>query len=289
VLSALLAAGVVVLVAAGARGALSEPARRRARSRVATRPPSRPPARLAAAVAAADLPVAAERAWLGWLVAVTLAALAGLVLGGAGAALVLAAVAGVAPAGVLHALRHRAAERAMRQVPAALELVARSLRSGAVLRDALADAAATTPGRLGDDLRAVCAEVAAGRPLVDALDGWAARLPRPAVRLAVAALSLGAEAGGATARALDGVAATLRANEAVAAEARALASQARLSALVIAVAPVAFLLLAAGADPRTLDFLLRTPVGLACLAAGLALDGLAAVWMHRVTDRVVTA
>ena len=41
--------------------------------------------------------------------------------------------------------------------------------------------------------------------------------------------------------------------------------------------------LAAGGDEATADFLFRTPVGLGCLTAGLALDGLAAWWMARLT------
>src|SRR5205823_14752762 len=94
------------------------------------------------------------------------------------------------------------------------------------------------------------------------------RYPRPGTRLAVAALCLGAETGGAQARAVDGVAATLRERLAVAGEVRALTSQTRASMLVIAAAPVAFCVFASTTDPRTSTFLFRTPVGLACLAAG---------------------
>jgi tight adherence protein B len=64
---------------------------------------------------------------------------------------------------------------------------------------------------------------------------------------------------------------------------RAQAAQARLSGLVIALAPLAFGALAAGTDRRTAHFLLHSPFGSGCLAAGLALDGLAAWWMHRIT------
>ena len=100
----------------------------------------------------------------------------------------------------------------------------------------------------------------------------------------MASIALAAESGGAAARAIDGVAATLRANLALAAEVRAQAAQARLSALVIAVSPVAFGALAAGTDRQTADFLLRTPIGLLCLVAGLSLDAAAAFWMHRITE-----
>lgn len=52
---------------------------------------------------------------------------------------------------------------------------------------------------------------------------------------------------------------------------------------MISVAPVAFCTLAAATDPRTATFLFRQPAGLACLAAGLSLDALGALWMARIT------
>ena len=101
--------------------------------------------------------------------------------------------------------------------------------------------------------------------------------------LAASALALAAEAGGTQARAVDGVAATLRERLAVDAEVRALSAQARLSAIVIAIAPLVFGALAVGTDGRTAAFLLGQPLGWLCLAGGLALDALAAWWMLRIT------
>lgn len=283
-LTAAPAALAVLLLAAGGRGLARAASARRTRHRLGAPSASgAPPAALVTALDDADVGVRPEHAWLGWIGLGVLAALLGLATGGPAAAVVLAVPAAAGPAVALRLLAGRADRRLERELPAALELVARSLRAGSSLRDALAGAAASTPGRLGDDIGAVVGTAAAGLPLAAALDEWAGRRPCAGVRLAVAALALGAESGGATARAVDGVAATLRAGEAVAAEARALSSQARLSAMVIALAPVVFTVLAAGADPRTTQFLLRTPVGLGCLAAGLALDAAAAVWMHRLT------
>ena len=89
--------------------------------------------------------------------------------------------------------------------------------------------------------------------LASALDGWAERRPLPSVRLGVAALALAAETGGASARAVDGVAETIRGRLAVGAEVRALSAQARLSALVIVLAPLAFSALAVASDGGTAD------------------------------------
>jgi Flp pilus assembly protein TadB len=78
------------------------------------------------------------------------------------------------------------------------------------------------------------------------------------------------------------VAATLRERLDVESEAVALAAQARFSALVIAVAPLGFGVLAVATDPRTAGFLLGRPLGWLCLVLGLGLDATSALWMRRI-------
>ena len=172
-----------------------------------------------------------------------------------------------------------------RELPGVLEAVARSLRSGAAIPTALREAATTgtvAAGELGEVLR----ETERGVPLVDALGRWAERRPLPGVRLVVGTLTVAVTSGGTPARAVDGVAATLRERAEVDREVRALATQARTSAVVVTVAPVAFAVLGVLGDERTAAFLLRTPAGLACLAIGLALDGFGAWWMTRIARSV---
>jgi len=239
------------------------------------------PALLGPALADAELPIDADRAWALWLVLVLAGAAGGGALGGPALAVGGAALGALAPAVGLRARRGAAAATAERALPGALEAVARGLRSGGSLRQAMAEAAAFTPGALGSELRDVAAAAERGTPLVVALEAWGERFPRPGVRLAVAALCLGAETGGAQARAVDGVAATLRERLAVAGEVRALTSQTRASMLVIAAAPVAFCGFASATDPRTSTFLFRSPAGLVCLVAGVSLDVAGGFWMRR--------
>jgi tight adherence protein B len=184
---------------------------------------------------------------------------------------------------VLVTRRDRSARLVEQALPGALEAVARALRSGASLRTAVAEATHATDGRLAAELQRVAVEAERGVPLVVALDALAERRPLPGVRLAVAALGLGVETGGAQARAVDGVATTLRGRLAASAEARALAAQTRASVWVIALAPVGFCAFALVTDPRTAAFYFRSPHGLAFLAAGIALDALGAGWMRRLS------
>ncbi len=248
-----------------------------------------PPARVAAALGEADLPVSAALAWTAWLGALGVGPLLAVAVGGPGLAGVAALAVVIGPVLVVRTRRGRADDRLEAALPGALEAVARSLRSGASLRQAVEEA-----GRAGGGGRALAAELARaaaeagqGASLVSALEAVGARRPLPGVRLGVAALCLGAETGGAQARAVDGVAATVRERLAVAAELRALSSQARISALVIGVAPVGFGAFAAATDPRTSQFLLHTSGGLVLLVVGLVLDALGWLWMQRLAKVAV--
>jgi tight adherence protein B len=242
-----------------------------------------PPPALVRRLHGAGLPFGARELWAGWMVALALAVPVGLVARGPGLAMVAVVVVVAAPAIALRAVAGRADRLVEDALPEALEGMARSLRSGTSLRQAVDETAAVTTGLLGTDLTTVSSEVDQGGVLADALDRWGGRRPLPGVRLAVSALALGAETGGAHARAIDGVAATVRSRLGVVREVRALSSQARLSGVVITLAPLAFSALAAATDERTAGFLLRTPLGLFCLGAGLALDAVAALWMMRLS------
>ena len=63
-------------------------------------------------------------------------------------------------------------------------------------------------------------------------------------------------------------------------------AQARLSAIVVGVAPVGFALLTTATDKRNAHMLFGTPLGLTCVALGLGLDAIGAVWMHRISESV---
>lgn len=241
------------------------------------------PSWLCSALASAAVDWPAPLVWRCWVALAVSAAALATVGEGSGFGVVTTVLVLTAPAVALRALAGRAGARLERGLPDVLEATARSLRSGASLRGALAEASEAAPPDLARDLTAVVHAATHGLGLTAALEEWARARPGPGVRLATAAIALGHETGS-PARALDGVAATLRDRQALEREVRALSSQARISGVVIATAPLGFAVIAIGLDGATATFLLRTPAGLTCLVVGLLLDGVAAWWMTRITS-----
>lgn len=246
---------------------------------------SRQPPPWFAEVVAASGPVDVARAW-GVLLVVGPALLVALALVAGPVATVLCALAVAgAPRAARPLIERRRADQRDAQLPAALERLASSLRGGTAPTAALVSVAATTPAPLGVELRVPAAEIQHGAPMAAAIDRWAgAPGASPAVQLAAAALGLGVDAGGQVARSMDRVAATLRERRELQAEVRALATQARASAAVLALAPLAFTALVSTIEPGMVRFLVATPLGASCLVSGLGLEVAGAVWMARITS-----
>ena len=68
-------------------------------------------------------------------------------------------------------------------------------------------------------------------------------------------------------------------------EAHALSAQARMSAFVVGGAPIAYVVFVSLTDPGSLDVLLATNPGRACLVIGLGLEALAGLWMRALLKR----
>jgi tight adherence protein B len=198
---------------------------------------------------------------------------------GLGVAAGLAAVAAGPVA--LRVARGRARRRMVAALPGALEHIAAGLRGGATVDEAV-DALGAGDGPLAPDLRRVRARASLGPGLADALRSWSAERNLASVRAACGALSVAASVGGPAAGAIDGLAGSLRDRLGAVAEARALSSQARVSAIVVGAAPLAYLGFSAVADPKSLNLLVETGAGRVCLVLGLAFEVLGVVIMRRI-------
>jgi tight adherence protein B len=278
-------AALVGLLGAGAlaRAAWRDDPRRRIR-RVRARDGWRLPATvrepLARALADAQIDLAPEDA-LG--LAAAAVAGAGLLTSAFSSSLVPLAVVGTAVAGpvALVVARGRGQRRFVAALPGFVDLVAARLRSGHTVPTALTDAA-DRPDPVAVDLRRALRRVDHGEPLPDALAWWAADRRLDAVRAVAGAFAVAAATGGAAADALEGLARSLRDQLGARAEAAALSAQARMSAVVVGAAPVAYLAFASAVDPGAARVLVATPLGRMCLVFGVGLDVLGALWMRRI-------
>jgi tight adherence protein B len=263
-------------------------AARRADSATRTRALARRPRRtlparlrtpLAQALRDAEVGVTPEDAVRLWL-----ASTFGIVVVGVSLAPGLGVLGGIAAAaGAPLALRLGAGRHITSLVaalPELLDQVAADLRGGGTVSGAL-DRVADSTGRLASDLAAVRSRTRLGLDLTEALSRWSTERPYPGFAEVAGALAVAATTGGRAATALSGLAASLRDRLACVADARALSAQARASAVVVGVAPVAYLIFSAVVDPGSVAVLVGTTVGRVCLAVGFTLDGVAAMWMRR--------
>lgn len=283
---------VLPLVVAGAVLAayLARSARRadpRARARRLRPSPRRLPPRVRAAVERplrrADLDLSPETALGWWAIGTVAAAWCALVMA---PGLVVPAALGALAAGPV-GLRLRAGHadrRARADLPAVLDHVVAHLRAGGTVREAV-EHLAERPGPLAPDLRRLRARLTLGATLQDALVAWSDERPLTGVGAAAGALALVAGVGGSAAVPLEGLAASLRADEAAAGEARALSAQARMSAVVVGLAPLAYLAFTTATDPGATRLLVGTTAGRLCLAVGLVLEIGAALWMRTILGR----
>ena len=179
---------------------------------------------------------------------------------------------------------HRFARRRPSAAPLAdyLAAVAREVRGGGTVTAAFVAVTAHHPA--AGALRPACHAVAEGTPLVDALRTVrSARTGDDAgLELVVHTLSCAATVGGSAAATLDAAASVLRERDAVAADARAHSAQARLSGRVLTIVPLAFAAWSVVTDGRIRRTYTSTPIGAACVAAGLLLNLAGWWWMRRI-------
>jgi tight adherence protein B len=180
-------------------------------------------------------------------------------------------------------VRRRVAKRDAlieQQLADAMDGIAAALRAGMSPSQAIAFACEEGEAPLADDLRAVIGREALGMPLDDSLELLTREEGSDDIRLAVAVLQLQHRVGGDAPAVLDDAVRTLRQRVAAAAELRSLTAQARLSGTILGLLPVGFFLFMSVVSRSEVSGAISSPVGLAAIALGLLLDGVAFLWIR---------
>ena len=167
----------------------------------------------------------------------------------------------------------------------ALGALAAELAAGRTPQSALGAAASVAAGPAAAALRSAAAAAELGGDVPAALTAPSTTSVAPTLRALAACWSVCAASGSGLAAAVQRLEEGLRAEQAQRRAVDGELAGPRATALMLSVLPAAGLLMAGalGADP--LHVLLRTPLGVVCLLAGVGLDALGVLWTNRLVSR----
>ena len=198
-------------------------------------------------------------------------------------ALAAALAVGVAPLLVLERQRRLRLKRLGEQLPDALDLMGRALRSGHAFATALQMAAAESPAPIGPTLALVHDQISWGREPDEAFEELARRAPLDDVRFFVVAVRLQRQTGGRLAEVLANIAAMVRHRILLQDKVRVLSAEGRLSAVVLGALPVLTALVIHLIRPDFIALLWTDPAGLRWLQVAAVLFGGGVLWLWRLT------
>jgi len=170
------------------------------------------------------------------------------------------------------------------QLADAIRSIAAALRAGLSVTQALSFATNEAEPPLASSLRRVVDSIGVGAGVDESLHRWAAEVDSDDARLMVGVLGLHRRSGGDLPRILDQVGSTLRERRAADREVRALTAQARLSGAILGLLPIGFFLFLWTTSRRDIVGAFHEPAGIAAMVVGLALEGIAFVWIRRLLD-----
>jgi len=181
--------------------------------------------------------------------------------------------------------RRRAAAAERAGAVEACAALAAELRAGRDPADALAAAAEVAAGPSQRSLRAAATAARLGGDVAGALCDESGSEVAHVLRALAACWTVCARSGSGLAAAVERLEEGLRGEHAQRRAVDAELAGPRATAALLAVLPAFGLALAAGLGADPLHVLLETPLGLGCLALGLALDGLGVLWTDRLVRR----
>lgn len=174
----------------------------------------------------------------------------------------------------------RRSGRLEQQLPDALALQAGTLRAGHSLVRSLRVLNEELKPPLQEEASHTLAEIDLGNTLEEALGRLTERCASRDIELWVTAMLVHRHTGGNLAAVIDSLAQRVAQRLQLRGEIRALTAQGRLSGLVVAIAPLAFLILLSVGSREQMQVLYATPLGWGILAAGLVLNGLGLTWIR---------
>jgi tight adherence protein B len=186
--------------------------------------------------------------------------------------------------GIVFALRARRRRNALDQLPVVTDMMARAIRAGESLEQALASVSQKTGTPLGPSLRYCSRQLHFGLPAADAFRGLDRSYHLAELRMLASGLAVYRQTGGNVPMMLERLAVVMRQRLAFRRQLRAMTSSARMAAIIIAAAaPVMFFYFLFQEEYG--DVLLTTEGGRFCLTVACGLEILGLAWLFGLSRR----
>lgn len=162
---------------------------------------------------------------------------------------------------VLRLKREQRFNQCAEELPNALDIMARGLRAGRPINDCVHTVGREARDPVGREFRLVEDEQVLGASMAQAMERMAERLPIDETRFLAIAISVQSAEGGALSETLANLARTLRERRRVARKLASMSAEQTMSAKLLAILPVAVLLLVHQLNPQYIGLLFNTSAG----------------------------
>ena len=176
---------------------------------------------------------------------------------------------------------HQRRDALERQLAEFVESAALAVRTGYSVIQAIEFAASEAEEPMAEFALLMAEERRVGVPFDDALEHFGNALSSEDARLFTLIVRIHSKSGGNLAGALEEVGATIRHRISVRRELRAFTAQGRVSGAILGSLPIGFFVVLALTSRRELAPVYRSSTGITMMAAGLAMEALAFVWIRR--------
>jgi len=168
------------------------------------------------------------------------------------------------------------------QLPDALDLIGRGIRSGHALPSALKMVGDEMANPIAEEFRAAFDEVNYGFSMQDALTNLATRVPSTDLKYFVVAVLIQRETGGNLAELLDNISALIRARHKLYGTIRVLSAEGKLSAWILTLLPVVLAVIINLINPAFMQVLWKDEVGIKMVIGVIILMVVGILWMRKI-------
>ncbi len=181
----------------------------------------------------------------------------------------------------IHKRRCRGADR---ELPDALSLIGGAIKAGLSLSQAIEVASRELAGVMGEELRLVASKIRLGQTIEEALALLNDRLPTEDISLVVSSVGILRKSGGNLIETFSVLSATVSERIAVEEKIAIFTAQGISQGVMLIAMPWVLCLILHLIAPEYVAPLITTRLGLALIAAGLLLETVGALWIHRIVS-----